>query len=68
MRKWSRFEVTVLSSLFRIEQRQHAILKGLSELLHEGPNDQELARQIQDLADSLNAGVEPLKAAVEENQ
>lgn len=70
-RKWSQFELAVLTSLFRIEQRQVAILNGIGELLSEGPNDPELLAKIKAEADALEKQLdtagESLKAAVEEN-
>jgi hypothetical protein len=66
--RYSPFQLAVLSSLYRLEQRQRLILDGISELLHDGPNDPELNQKLAALAHQLDVAGESLKAAVQANQ
>lgn len=69
---WKPFELAVLTSLYRIEQRQRIVIEGVQELLREGPNDQGVLAKIKEEADGLAAQLDTagnaLKAAVEANQ
>ena len=60
-KRWSQFELAVLSSLYRIEQRQGLII----QLIKAGPVDPQLVAELAKLEQSLDTAGNDLKAAVE---
>jgi hypothetical protein len=66
-RKFTIFEIAVLNSLFRIENRQRQILDGICELLHEGPNDPGTLARIKESTQKLDAAASELQAAINTN-